>query len=55
MFKKKFSGSNHHSEPRSLGELYAELLNSNSPLADALRKRMAEKAGYDDQPDDEDY
>ena len=48
------SGSNHYSEPRPLGELYAELLNSNSPLADAMRKRMAEKAGYD-QPDDEDY
>ena len=52
--KKRFAGFNHHSEPRPLGELYAELLNSNSPLADAMRKRMAEKAGYD-QPDDEDY
>lgn len=48
------SGSSRSGEPRTIGELYAELLNINSPLASALHKRMAKMAGYD-LPDDEDY
>ena len=42
------AGSKKHDEPRLIGEVLRDFLRSDEPLAEAFRKRLAEKVGGDD-------